>query len=315
MMARCFTVGGSMAALFIVFFSLIGVYGNQLSSCVCTTWGATTAGAKVCLQYGPCADAEMIAKYGAESTPYYRGAKLYNVYQGIPADVGRTMGDGMFSMINIIMMSSGISTLDSAFSSLAKLAGPDIYSYFTHGRPGNPEDATPNQVMAGRIMIVVAALAGLLTMLTDPAELSATTISGTVVMGIGPPIYMLALLPAKHTKAGSGWRRPLAFLVPFWCGVVMGTVYSLKSDECCKESIDLSAIAVGGTNAVSGKQNGYAQLLGLNIVGAVVSLALYLVFSLEWCWFSTSLDQNLNGAGSAKKPIEQMHVEKELALS
>ena len=49
-------------------------------------------------------------------------------------------------------------------------------------------------------MIVVAAVAGLLTLLEDPAELGATTVSGTVVMGIGPPIYMLAFLPKKSTK-------------------------------------------------------------------------------------------------------------------
>lgn len=83
MMARCFTIGGSMAALFIVFFSLIGVYGNMLSSCVCTEWDG-----KLCKVYGPCASEDLIKTYGFTKTPIYESANLYSVYTGVPAAVG-----------------------------------------------------------------------------------------------------------------------------------------------------------------------------------------------------------------------------------
>jgi hypothetical protein len=45
------------------------------------------------------------------------------------------MGDAVFSVVNIIMMTSSISTLDSTFSSTAKLIGPDIAGYFSGGKP------------------------------------------------------------------------------------------------------------------------------------------------------------------------------------
>ena len=69
-------------------------------------------------------------------TPFHVAAIATTSYrfQKWHTSVGRTMGTALFSMINIIMMSSGISTLDSTFSSLAKLAGPDLFSFYTNGK-------------------------------------------------------------------------------------------------------------------------------------------------------------------------------------
>jgi hypothetical protein len=46
----------------------------------------------------------------------------------------------------------------------------------------------------GRLFIVVICVAGTLPIYSNPDELDATTVSGTMVPGLGPPIYCLAIL-------------------------------------------------------------------------------------------------------------------------
>ena len=73
-------------------------------------------------------------------------------------------------------------------------------------------------------------------------------------------------------------------------------------------------LAVGGINEVSGKQNGYAELLGINIVGAVVCLALYFVFALDWCFFSTSAkDDDEKAYGDGGPPVDSKYLENALS--
>ena len=43
----------------------------------------------------------------------------------------------------------------------------------------------------GRIIIIVLAVAGLLPLLGDAKALDATTVSGTIILGLGPPIFAL----------------------------------------------------------------------------------------------------------------------------
>ena len=59
----------------------------------------------------------------------------------------------------------------------------------------------------GRIIIIVLAVAGLLPLLGDAKALDATTVSGTIVLGLGPPIFALMFIDGY---------RPLTFHVPFW---------------------------------------------------------------------------------------------------
>ena len=59
----------------------------------------------------------------------------------------------------------------------------------------------------GRTIIIVLAVVGLLPLLQDPKALDATTVSGTIVLGLGPPIFALMFVDGY---------RPLTFHLPFW---------------------------------------------------------------------------------------------------
>lgn len=59
----------------------------------------------------------------------------------------------------------------------------------------------------GRIIIIILATAGLLPLLGDAKALDATTVSGTIVLGLGPPIFALMFIDGY---------RPLTFHIPFW---------------------------------------------------------------------------------------------------
>ena len=101
---------------------------------------------------------------------------------------------------------------------MAKLVGPDVHGFLTTGAPLPLAEATERHVWIGRAAMVAVAVVGTLPLLDNPAELDATTVAGTIVMGLGAPIYMLALLPKQLEWPG---KRPLAFLV---CGGVGSTV-------------------------------------------------------------------------------------------
>jgi len=280
-MVRSFYVGGAMSIIFIFLFGVIGTYGNMYAMCHCVSW----SGSK-CLQFGPCAGDDWGTLYGNSSTPYVNGANLHSIYKGEPSAIGRSFGDGFFSVMNIIMMSSSISTLDSTFSSLAKLAGPDLAGFLTVGKPIDPEKATAKHMLIGRVAMCVFAFFGVLYLLRSPDELSATTVSGVMVFGLGPPIYMQAFLPEQYTKG----YKPLAFIVPCLCGYIMGVYYNLKADchptGCEKEvRYTLDALTVG--------DGAYGYYLGFTIAGTCGMLAIYMVFIMEWCWFATDEDREL----------------------
>lgn len=63
-------------------------------------------------------------------------------------------------------------------------------------------------MVVARLVIIVLAVGGLLPLLATPTALDATTVSGTIVMGLGPPIYALIFVDGY---------RPLTFHLPFWC--------------------------------------------------------------------------------------------------
>ena len=88
--------------------------------------------------------------------------------------MGRELGPAVLLLINFIMITSAASTLDSTFSSGAKLLAIDW---------GRKESAT---VRKGRIAMITTALAGTLPLLFSPEILSATTVSGTMVLGLAP---------------------------------------------------------------------------------------------------------------------------------
>lgn len=223
-MARAITLGGFCAAWFITLFGLIGTHGNMLGQCVSS---------------GVCSDTEL------------KGANLGDVTTGAPAAVSKTLGTAVYSIVNLIMVTSGISTLDSTFCSVAKLCGPDLHGFFDIGKPMAIADATAKHVTIGRIAMVVIAIAGTMPLLDNPAELDATTVAGTIVAGLGGPIWTLAIIPKGMLWTG---RRPLAFLVPVLVCATIGVCFRLTNAKdkhkelkykSAARTIDFSFLDVG----------------------------------------------------------------------
>ncbi|HEY8579133.1 MAG TPA: hypothetical protein VIL72_04550 [Beijerinckiaceae bacterium] len=147
---------------------------------------------------------------------------LYGKAFGLPANpsltVPASLGLGMMLLFNGIMLLSGGSTIDSTFTSVGKLAARDWR--------GDWRDPAPRHMSVGRIAILVVAVVGNLPLLSlylgdrvGPAVIAATTISGTMVMGLAP-IFLLAFV------RGAG---PLAFHLAFWPGLTLGVVRAMES--------------------------------------------------------------------------------------
>ena len=66
--------------------------------------------------------------------------------------------------------------------------------------------------------MLLVALLGTLYLATGSEPLAATTATGTTVMGLGPPIFLM--LVWQYDEGGkAGWRQsPLAFVFPFLAG-------------------------------------------------------------------------------------------------
>lgn len=276
-MARAITLGGFCAAWFIALFGLIGAHGNMLGQCVSS---------------GICSDNEL------------KGANLGDVTTGAPAAVSKTLGTAVYSIVNLIMVTSGISTLDSTFCSVAKLCGPDLHGFFDIGKPMAIADATAKHVTIGRVAMVVVAIAGTMPLLDNPAELDATTVAGTIVAGLGGPIWALALIPKNMLWKG---RRPLAFLVPVLVCAIIGVCFRLTNAKdkhkelkykAAARTIDFSFLDVG--EGIYRRYLGmfskrrrefclkkiFTLFAGVNILLACLSFVGCFIFSFEWCWFS-----------------------------
>ncbi|MCZ6849172.1 MAG: Na+/proline symporter, partial [Alphaproteobacteria bacterium] len=170
---------------------------------------------------------------------------------GVPASLGLPM----LLIFNAIMLTSAGSTLDSTFSSAAKLSGRDW--------PGRAGAATDAETRFGRWAMVAIAVAGNLPLLSitmgdavGPAIIAATTISGTMVMGLAP-IFLLAFIP----HAGR-----MSFHLAFWPGLVLGVLVTLEAT--LGMAIFPAWIDIG-----SGK---YADDLGVNVWGLMICTAGYL---------------------------------------
>ena len=87
-------------------------------------------------------------------------------------EVGKAFGVVILLVINFIMITSAASTLDSTFSSFSKLLAVDL---------GLSKDLT-----FGRLSMAVIAVLGTLPVFLNAEILSATTISGTMVIGLTP---------------------------------------------------------------------------------------------------------------------------------
>jgi Na+/proline symporter len=116
-------------------------------------------------------------------------------------EVSKILGVGAMLVMNFIMITSAASTLDSAFASASKLFVIDL---------GKEENRT---VKRGRLVMVIFAVAGTLPIFFNPEILSATTVSGTMVLGLAPVFLFW------NTKAG-----PWSFYLAVGSGIVFGVV-------------------------------------------------------------------------------------------
>ena len=67
---------------------------------------------------------------------------------GLPSDVSRFFGVGLFSITNLIFIFESLSTLDSTFTSAAKLFGPEFAGLLEDGTPKSPQRATVRRAPA-----------------------------------------------------------------------------------------------------------------------------------------------------------------------
>lgn len=131
-------------------------------------------------------------------------ARLNGMQGQAAVEVSRSLGAGMMLMMNLIMITSAGSTLDSTFSSFSKMIVVDL---------GQKEKITVNK---GRLAMLVLAVVGTIPVFLGPEVLSATTVSGTMVIGLAPVfICWNAKVP------------PLGFHLSVWTGIVIGIAFGL----------------------------------------------------------------------------------------
>lgn len=99
-------------------------------------------------------------------------AKANNIQGDAAFEVGKAFGVITLLVINFIMITSAASTIDSTFSSFSKLIAIDL--------------KLGNSVSFGRIAMVILAVLGTIPVFLNAEILSATTISGTMVIGLTP---------------------------------------------------------------------------------------------------------------------------------
>ena len=161
-----------------------------------------------------------------------------------PAQVARAMGVAGFFAMSVVMISSAASTLDSTFTSLSKSVAHEL-PLLAGRTPG--ERAIRNGVLT----MIAFALLGNLPMIAGADILKATTLSGTMVIGLAP-VFLL-----------SRWvgYSPAAFHLSFWTGMTLGVL--------------LAAGAIPASWAIgSGK---YGLLLGTNLYGLALCTAGFLL--------------------------------------
>ncbi len=164
------------------------------------------------------------------------------VHQDAPLAVARGLGLAAVVVTTVMMMVSAGSTLDSTLSSVSRAAAVDLADAGWLGRL-----ARMDRVRLGRWAMAVAVVVGSLPLFAGAAILKATTVSGTMVLGLAP-IFLL-------------WRAgrpgPLAFHLAFWPGVAFGLAFALGAVP--------AALSVGG--------GPNAALLGVNLWGSAAALA------------------------------------------
>ena len=150
-------------------------------------------------------------------------------------EVGKAFGVVILLVINFIMITSAASTLDSTFSSFSKLLAVDLKMGI--------------DLTFGRASMAAIAILGTIPVFLHAEILSATTISGTMVIGL-TPVFLFWKLPAPK----------ISFYLSVICGLVFGFLLVFKI-------FPQELIFTEGR---------YADLLWVNIWGILSCIILYL---------------------------------------
>lgn len=150
-------------------------------------------------------------------------------------EVGKTFGIVILLVINFIMITSAASTLDSTFSSFSKLIAIDLN--------------IGKNLTFGRASMMAIAILGTLPIFLDVEILSATTISGTMVIGL-TPVFLFWNIKVPR----------ISFYLSTVCGLVFGFILVLGV-------FPKALIFTTGKNA---------GLLWVNIWGVLSCIILYL---------------------------------------
>lgn len=151
-------------------------------------------------------------------------------------EVGKAFGVIILLVINFIMITSAASTLDSTFSSFSKLLAVDL--------------KLGKNLSFGRLSMVIIAILGTIPVFLNAEILSATTISGTMVIGL-TPVFLFWKIKAPK----------VSFYVSILTGIVFGFI--LVFEIFPKQLI-----------FTEGK---YADLLWVNIWGIGSCILLYFI--------------------------------------
>ncbi len=174
----------------------------------------------------------------------------------IMGSIGASVSLPLLIVFNVMMLTSAGSTLDSTFASTAKLTARDWSR-----KTGEPD---ARQILFGRWAIAAVAVIGTLPLLTfyigderiGPAVIKATTISGTMIMGLAP-VFLLAFI--KRAGAAS-------FHLSFWTGLALGVLLAAAP------GIFPHWMPLG-----EGK---YALSLGVNVFGLAACTFLYVAAAM-----------------------------------
>ena len=180
--------------------------------------------------------------------------------------VAKYFGGPVLLVVNLIMITSAASTLDSTFTSFAKLGVVDLGTLFKgagsrvqgESKPPDPQRGRSKglapSVRTGRWAMVLITVLGTIPVFLSPEILSATTVSGAMVMGLAP-VFAYWKLPAS----------PLSFYLSVGFGVVCGVAYA-------------AGLFPAAWNLTEGK---YATLLTVTLIEFVGCILLFAV-GVNW---------------------------------
>ncbi len=178
-------------------------------------------------------------------------ARLEGIPPGdnVPAAVAGALGMGALFVMSVVMISAAGSTLDSTFSSVAKSVGRELP--LLAGR----ELEAGRAIRIGMLAMIVIAVLGNVPMIAGTDILKATTVSGTMVIGLAP-VFLLQRF-AGTQPAFRAW----SFHLSFWTGIAIGAL--------------LAAGALPKSWAIGDGK--YALLLGANLYGLALCTAGFLL--------------------------------------